>query len=187
MSFLKKLVHSHKDRDGAASQDPNETPVSATPRSKHCKWPPQVMQTKELGFVEDENGRYYPRDIGRSSAVNGIALYQFGDTFVHDGNRNFVEVSCSNAAIIKEPKRNPQLCAYSNIRPNGGIPVNPPLIKGEEQDDKYRTTTWCFGGVVFDDTLKGNVAEGYTYFQKSHIVCFADLHSISRIVYADVV
>ena len=170
MSFLKKLVHTHKD--GAASQDPNETPVPAISRSKYCHWPPNVMQTKELGFVEDENGRYYPRDIGRSSAVNGVALYQFGDTFVHDGKRHFVEVSCSNAAIVKDPKRNPQICAYSSICPNGGIPVNPPLIKGEEQDDKYRTTTWCFGGVVFDDRLKGNMAEGYTYFQNSHIVCF---------------
>jgi hypothetical protein len=115
------------------------------------------------------NGRYYPRDIGCSSAVNGHALFQFGDTFAHDSEGNFVGISCSNVALVKDIRK-PNLCTYCDILPNGTVPTNPPLIPADRDDGHYRTTTWCFGGVVFPERQAGAVVEGYTFFQNSHIV-----------------
>ena len=115
------------------------------------------------------NGRYYPRDIGCSSSINGFAVYQFGDTFAHDAESNFVTVSCSNASLVTDLSK-PQLSAYCGIKTNGEIPVNPPLLPGEGNRDDHRTTTWCFGGIVFSDTVRDGTVVGYTYFQNSHIV-----------------
>jgi hypothetical protein len=53
------------------------------------------------------------------------------------------------------------------------VPTNPPLITTDKNDDKYRTSTWCFGGIVFPEAKEVDqreVTEGYTFFQKSHIV-----------------
>ncbi|RFU25360.1 hypothetical protein B7463_g10970, partial [Scytalidium lignicola] len=141
---------------------------TSTLHSRFCLWPPQVIKTEDLGYVEDTSGRYYPRDGGRSSAVRGLAVYQFGDTFAHDAKGNFVGVSCSNVSIVSNPRK-PQLSTYCGVFPNGAIPTNPPLILGEEMNDDWRTTTWCFGGIVFAEESKGKVIEGYTFFQKSHI------------------
>lgn len=118
------------------------------------------------------NGRWYTRDGGRSSSINGVVLHQFGDTFAHDATENFVGLSSSNASLVKSPTRKPTLSTYSGIGAGSTIPVNPPPISGEESNENYRTTTWCFGGVVFEDPVQGEIVKGYTYFQNSHIVSY---------------
>ncbi len=61
--------------------------------------------------VSKTNKRYYPRDIGCSSYVSGCAVYQFGDTFVHDNSEKFVGVTCANASIVKDISK-PQQSSY---------------------------------------------------------------------------
>ncbi|KAH8809335.1 hypothetical protein F5884DRAFT_795348 [Xylogone sp. PMI_703] len=142
--------------------------MTSTSPKQFCLWPPQVERIDDLGYLEDTSGRHYPRDGGRSSPVHGLAVYQFGDTFAHDATGTFVGLSCSNNSVVLDP-RVPQLSTYMDVFLDGTIPVNPPLVQGEEMNDDWRTTTWCFGGIVFDDKTCDNIIRGYTFFQKSHI------------------
>ena len=58
------------------------------------------------------NGNSYPRDIGRSTQLmNGTIVFQFGDTFSHDQEGNFIGLSSNTCAVTTDPK-NPTLSSY---------------------------------------------------------------------------
>jgi hypothetical protein len=105
-------------------------------------------------------------------------MFQFGDTFVHDITGNFVGLSEANIAVVKNLSK-PTECMYSYqvMMLDWMIPNNPPLLETDLNDIDFRTTTWCFGGIVWPQKdpdrfgISPAVVEGYTYFQNSHIVC----------------
>lgn len=123
------------------------------------------------------NGRHYPRDIGVSTHIpsHRLAIYQFGDTFVYDAARNFVDLPCSTASVVTDISR-PTISTYAGVHCRGKVPVNPPVDDDEDQPPKgYRTTTWCFGASVFPPSnsqvrADSHIVEGFTYYQNSHLV-----------------
>ncbi len=114
------------------------------------------------------NGRSYPRDIGRSSLLgkDGV-VFQFGDTFAHNGAGEFSGSTSSTAAILQDPGSHPTVTSYT-LDDEGKVPSFIPLRPEEQEQDLYgkRTTLWCFGGVVEVGETDGEVTAGWVFYQK---------------------
>lgn len=110
-------------------------------------------------------------------------VIQFGDTFVWDGpegnpKNNFMGVAVNTAAVVQNPKTQPTKSHYMDLHSNGMVPVIPPYATGEGDPpvDQFgvaqthiRTGLWCSGGIVFGE-VNGDIAKGYCFFEKTHIV-----------------
>jgi len=115
-----------------------------------------------------ENGRNYPRDIGRSSSFGkGGVIFQFGDTFAHNDAGEFIGGTSSTAAVVQDPTSYPTVTSYP-LDDEGKVPSFIPLRPEERDQDLYdkRTTLWCFGGIIEIGEADGDVATGWVFYQK---------------------
>jgi len=111
------------------------------------------------------SGNYYPRDIGRSSQLGSAVFYQFGDTFCHKSNGDFIGVVPNTAALVLDTS-NPTLSKYA-----GSTEEKVPALIGELctksgrpiEDDRYKI--WSFSGVVETHEADG-ITYGVTWAQK---------------------
>jgi hypothetical protein len=115
------------------------------------------------------SGNSYPRDIGRSSQLGGAVFYQFGDTFCHKSNGDFIGVVTNTAALVLD-KNNPTLSKYAGSTEEK-VPefINAsdfcPLLYDDEhtiKDDGYKI--WSFSGIVEFQKAEGSVY-GVTWYQ----------------------
>jgi len=93
---------------------------------------------------------------------------QFGDTFVHGQNQNFICLTSCTAAVVHNPAQ-PTISTYSNTKIDGVIQSFIPLLPGEVGNG-VRTTLWTFGGIIQANEPQGNLVTGWTFFQKGIMV-----------------
>ena len=134
--------------------------------SKHgpAAYPPKVDEIKILGYVEEANGIFHSRDIGRGFELFGNVYLKFGDTFCNDSNGKFVGLANNTVAII-EVKTQPLKSKYLEVEENGFIKPFIQLTSEEtqlEKNNKGRVVLWAFGGVV---EMKDGT--GRLWYQKS--------------------
>jgi hypothetical protein len=94
-------------------------------------------------------------------------LFQFGDTFAHNGVGEFIGSTSSTAAVVQNPNTHPTITSY-HLDDAGKVPSFIPLRPEEREQDLYgkRTTLWCFGGIIEIDETDGEVAAGWVFYQK---------------------
>ena len=127
-------------------------------------YPPKVEYTEILGYVEEVNGIFHSRDIGRSFELFGKVYLEFGDTFCNDNNGDFVGLANNTVAIIEDTDQ-PLKSKYLEVEENGFISPFIKLTPEEQQleDNKMgRVVLWAFGGVV---EMKDGT--GRLWYQKS--------------------
>lgn len=127
-------------------------------------YPPKVEQREILGYVEEVNGIFHSRDIGRSFELFGKTYLIFGDTFCNDSNEEFVGLANNTVAIIEDTKQ-PLKSRYLEVFENGFIKPFIPLTSEEQQLEQKkdgRVVLWAFGGVV---EMKDGT--GRLWYQKS--------------------
>lgn len=134
--------------------------------SKHgpAAYPPKVDEIEILGYVEEANGIFHSRDIGRGFELFGNIYLKFGDTFCNDSNGKFVGLANNTVAII-EVKTQPLKSKYLEVEENGFIKPFVQLTSEEaqlEKNNKGRVVLWAFGGVV---EMKDGT--GRLWYQKS--------------------
>ncbi|KAK6587273.1 hypothetical protein PZA11_000563 [Diplocarpon coronariae] len=82
-------------------------------------WPPKVLYYTEMGVIRDSTHNWYPRDIGRSSELlPSMFIYQFGDTFCHDANGQYIGLS-QNSYAIAHDRSNPNVSSYKVTKIQG--------------------------------------------------------------------
>ncbi len=123
-------------------------------------YPPKVEKTEILGYVEDVDGIFRSRDIGRSFELFGNVYIKFGDTFCNDSNGEFVGISNNTLAVIEDIKQ-PLKSKYLNVSSDGRIQ---PFIDTTLQEEgiEGRVVLWAFGGVI---EMKDGT--GRLWYQKS--------------------
>ncbi|KAL9077253.1 MAG: hypothetical protein Q9161_000519 [Pseudevernia consocians] len=127
-------------------------------------YPPKVVQTEILGYVEDVNSIFYSRDIGRSFELFGNIYLKFGDTFCNNSKGEFVGLASNTVAIIEDAKQ-PLKSKYLEVEENGFIK---PFIQLTSEAHKLeesklgRVALWAFGGVVEMEDGTGRL-----WYQKS--------------------
>ena len=127
-------------------------------------YPPKVEQTEILGYVEDVDGIFRSRDIGRSFELFGNVYLKFGDTFCNDGDGDFIGLSNNTLAIIEDIKK-PLKSKYLNVFEHGLIQpfINTTYAEKQLEDRKEgRVVLWAFGGVI---EMKDGT--GRLWYQKS--------------------
>ncbi|KAL9131932.1 MAG: hypothetical protein Q9175_006647 [Cornicularia normoerica] len=127
-------------------------------------YPPRVVHTEILGYVEEVNGIFHSRDIGRSFQLSGKIYLKFGDTFCNNSSGEFVGLTNNTVAII-EDKKQPLKSKYLEVEANGLIRPFICLTSEEQQleeEKKGRVVLWAFGGVV--EMKDGS---GRLWYQKS--------------------
>ena len=127
-------------------------------------YPPKVEQVETLGYVEEINGIFHSRDIGRSFELFGNVYLIFGDTFCNDSDGNFVGLANNTVAIIEKSDK-PLKSRCLETEENGFIKPFIPLTLEEKQlemEKKGRVVLWAFGGVV--EMKDGS---GRLWYQKS--------------------
>ncbi|KAI9796197.1 MAG: hypothetical protein M1833_006448 [Piccolia ochrophora] len=138
------------------------------PRGRYTKFPPAVEDVHILGYVIDDNGCDYSRDIGRSSTIGGRVFYQFGDTFCKTSNGEFVGVVSNTIALCRN-LNHPLDTEYLEIDEGGlvapFVPLTPEEIEFEKHKDVHqrRMTIWSFGGIVEDFP---GAHSGWCWFEK---------------------
>ena len=127
-------------------------------------YPPKVEQMETLGYVEEVNGIFHSRDIGRSFELFGNVYLIFGDTFCNDSEGAFVGLANNTVAIIENPEQ-PLKSKYLETEDRGCIKPFIPMTSEEQQlemEKKGRVVLWAFGGVV--EMKDGS---GRLWYQKS--------------------
>ncbi|KAL8637667.1 MAG: hypothetical protein Q9228_005082 [Teloschistes exilis] len=124
-------------------------------------WPPRVVDTRHLGYINAKDTYFYSQDIGRSFRLGGHTYIMFGDTFCNDYG-----ISDNTYKIIPDPTT-PTQAFYLSGEHNGYIH---PLIEPTRAETEWlalpenlgvRLAFWCYGGVVeFGDGI------GWTWYQK---------------------
>ena len=133
-------------------------------KQSFAAYPPKVEQIEILGYVEEVNGIFHSRDIGRSFELFGKIYLKFGDTFCNDSNGNFVTLANNTVASIEDIDQ-PLKSRYLEIEEDGSIK---PFIKSTPQEQQReddgigRVVLWAFGGVV---EMKDGT--GRLWYQKS--------------------
>ena len=128
-------------------------------------YPPTLEHVELLGYVEEVNGIFHSRDIGRSFKHNGQVFLSFGDTFCDDSEGQFVGLTNNTVAVI-EDIHEPLKSKYLEVGENGIVKPFIGLTPEEqkiEDDKKGRVILWAFGGVVEIDDR----GTGYLWYQKS--------------------
>ncbi|CAD6592752.1 MAG: hypothetical protein ASARMPREDX12_006434 [Alectoria sarmentosa] len=121
-----------------------------TTQQGFAAYPPKVKHIEVSGYVEEANGIFHSRDIGRSFELFGIVYLVFGDTFCNNSKGDFVGLANNTVAII-EDKGQPLKSKYLEIEESGFIKPFLPLTPEEQQFEKNkmgRVVLWAFGGVV---------------------------------------
>ena len=127
-------------------------------------YPPTVESNKILGYVEEVNGIFHSRDIGRSFELFGNVYLKFGDTFCNNSNGEFVGLANNTVAIIEDTSQ-PLKSQYLEVEENGFIE---PFIQLTYEEQKFeekkegRVVLWAFGGVVEMEDGTGRL-----WYQKS--------------------
>lgn len=127
-------------------------------------YPPKVEHMETLGYVEEVNGIFHSRDIGRSFEHFGNVYLIFGDTFCNDSDGNFVGLTNNTVAIIEDPKQ-PFKSKYLETEECGSIKPFIPMTPEEKQlelEKKGRVVLWAFGG-----TVRMRDHSGRLWYQKS--------------------
>ncbi|KAE8444605.1 hypothetical protein EG329_014436 [Mollisiaceae sp. DMI_Dod_QoI] len=125
-------------------------------------WPPRVIQQTPLGTLRDDTGNWLPRDIGRSSQLaNGHVVVQFGDTFDHNRNGQFLGVKDNTCAIVPDTN-NPTLSKYANHPDNNEVPV---FVRQYPNEFDIPTKFWSFSGIVETGKGENGIIQGYTWFK----------------------
>ena len=127
-------------------------------------YPPKVKHAEILGYIDEVNGIFHCRDIGRAFELFGNVYLTFGDTFCNDSNGKFVGLANNTVAIIKDTSQ-PLKSQYLETEDNGFIKPFVRLMSKEqlfEKDGKGRVVLWAFGGVV---EMKDGT--GRLWYQKS--------------------
>ena len=126
--------------------------------------PPKVEHMETLGYVEEVNGIFHSRDIGRSFELFGNVYLIFGDTFCNDSDGSFVGLANNTVAIIENPNQ-PLKSKYLETEDSGSIKPFIPMTPEEKQlelEKKGRVVLWAFGG-----TVKMRDHSGRLWYQKS--------------------
>ena len=113
-------------------------------------YPPKVEQIEILGYIQEVNGIFHSRDIGRSFELFGKVYLKFGDTFCKNSNGEFVGLANNTVAIIEDLDQ-PLKSKYLEVEENGFIKPFIELTAEEKQlEDQImgRVVLWAFGGVV---------------------------------------
>lgn len=113
-------------------------------------YPPKVKHVENLGYVDEVNGIFHSRDIGRGFELFGKVFLKFGDTFCNDINGEFVGLANNTVAIIGD-KGQPLKSKYLEVEDNGFIKPFIPMTSEEQQLEESkmgRVVLWAFGGVV---------------------------------------
>lgn len=121
-----------------------------TDKQGFAAYPPKVEHTEILGYVEEANGIFHSRDIGRSFELFGKVYLKFGDTFCNDGKGEFVGLANNTVAIVEDPSQ-PLKSKYLEVEENGFVKPFIQLTAEEkqlEQQELGRVVLWAFGGVV---------------------------------------
>ena len=134
--------------------------------NKHgfAAYPPKVEDIEILGYVEEANGIFHSRDIGRGFELFDKVHLKFGDTFCNDSNGEFVGLTNNTVAVI-EDRTQPLKSKYLEVEENGLITPFIQLTYEEQQleeSGKGRVVLWTFGGVV---EMKDGT--GRLWYQKS--------------------
>ena len=129
-------------------------------------YPPKVETSEILGYVEETNGIFHSRDIGRSFTLAGSTYLVFGDTFCNNANSEFVGLASNTIAVVdqdgeRDRDGQPLKSRYMEIDEETGL-VKPfiPLTAEEkkmEDEKRGRVTLWAFGGVVELDDGSGRL------------------------------
>ncbi|KAI4205925.1 MAG: hypothetical protein LQ350_000110 [Teloschistes chrysophthalmus] len=128
----------------------------------YAAWPPRVVDTRHLGYINAKDTYFYSQDIGRSFRLGGRTYIIFGDTFCNDHG-----ISSNTYKIIPDLTV-PTQAFYLSGPHNGYIH---PLIEPTRAETEWlalpenlgvkRLAFWCYGGVVeFADGI------GWTWYQK---------------------
>lgn len=129
--------------------DHSQITLDSSKAVKYAAHPP-LATFEILGYVKDENGEGYSRDIGRSFELGGKLYYLFGDTFCKK-NGEYVGLQNNTCAIIPDIEQ-PLQSKYLDIKDNGIVQPLVPFNDKERNmidsdDDCERITLWGFGGV----------------------------------------
>lgn len=127
-------------------------------------YPPKVENIDSLGYVEEVNGIFHSRDIGRSFELFGKVYLKFGDTFCNNSNGTFVGLANNTVALIEDPNQ-PLKSKYLEVEEHGFIKPFLQLTAEEKQLEEQkmgRVVLWAFGGVV---EMKDGT--GRLWYQKS--------------------
>ena len=127
-------------------------------------YPPKVELIEILGYVEEVNGIFHSRDIGRSFELFQRIYFEFGDTFCNNSNEEFVGLANNTVAIIEDISQ-PLKSKYIEVEEIGYIKPFIQLNAQEKQlenDKQGRVVLWAFGGVV---EMKDGT--GRLWYQKS--------------------
>jgi len=115
------------------------------------------------------SGNWYPRDIGRSSVLGDAILFQFGDTFSHNADGDFINLA-SNTAAVASDKNNPTLTRYMDptvSKYTGSTEETAPefikLSKQEAESKQWKI--WSYSGTVEYHNFGNGSAAGWTWYQ----------------------
>lgn len=104
-----------------------------------------------MGYVVDQNGCNYSRDIGRSFILGSRTYYIFGDTFCKTADGNYVGLQNNTASLVLDPG-SPLETRYLSINDSGLVNPLVPLSQEERQIEQDNIGScvklWGFGGVV---------------------------------------
>ncbi|CZT42730.1 uncharacterized protein RSE6_02674 [Rhynchosporium secalis] len=127
-------------------------------------WPPRVDYPVPCGAHRDKSGKWYPRDIGRSTMLsNGHVLFQWGDTFSHDHAGNFLGLTRNTCSSTT----NPFDCtksAYKSHQHNGMVKS---LIPGWVVQQKL---AWSFSGIIETSDPGSVLISGWTWYEDRQVV-----------------
>lgn len=127
-------------------------------------YPPSVNSINILGYIEEVNGIFHSRDIGRSFELFGNVYLKFGDTFCNDSNGEFVGLANNTVAIIEDTNQ-PLKSKYLEVEESGFITPFIQLTSEEKQLEEKkegRVVLWAFGGVIEMEDGSGRL-----WYQKS--------------------
>jgi hypothetical protein len=124
----------------------------------------------------EDSENYLPRDGGVSSAFSdGTVLFQFGDTFCHSLDGDYLGCSTNTCSICDDIK-SPTLSSYLAIKDQNGrarsseqlVPPLLTMLPGEGDTDTHMFKLWCFSGVVETHKANDNIY-GLCYYEAREI------------------
>ena len=121
------------------------------PEESYLAYPPVVESVEIIGYIKDQNGIGYSRDIGRSFQLAGKTYYIFGDTFCKNKDGDFVGISNNTVARVDDIA-NFAVSRYQKIDEIGKVDTFLKLTDEETafelQNKGKRVMLWAFGGAV---------------------------------------
>ena len=126
-------------------------------------YPPTVERMKILGYMVDESGIFFSRDIGRSFELGGKIFLVFGDTFCKDEAGKFIGL-VNNTCAAFDDRNEPLKTRYIEYDENRVLKPFIPFLEAERRYNRpgRRVVIWAFGGAVEVEDGTGRV-----WYQKS--------------------